>query len=327
MYLLNLIHNIIFIIKYIFQIYLPEKEKNNKQGKYAMIMAMIQLLKFDIKLFSYERNIYLGKNRITDIDLIIQNKKKFIYLEVKHIENNKNNNNYIYICEQIKKQKTAVGVENMIYILYIYGEKLLDFTENMIRQEHPDIYIYYNKIDKIPEQKYDKNIIMFMEGILGFLCSYYYSDYMFNKLMQKLNKYELCIYDKFFKSFNKRMDASYIEIERNRWNKIKHKFNIIYNTDFTDFTDKFCILESFPEVPKKNIKYLKYIFMNNFKCFTMRCQTGKYNNYMHDISVYSLPIYGAGDDNMLKKHNWFVKNSIITFHKIYMLYFIFFVDI
>jgi hypothetical protein len=304
--------------------YLLEKDINGKKGKYAMIMAMIQFLKFDIKLFRYERNIYLGKNRITDIDLIIKNKKNNIYVEVKYIEKNTNNNNYIEICEQIKKQKLAVGVENMVYILYIYGEKLLDFTENMIRKEHPDIYIYYNKIDKIPEQKYDKNIIVFMEGILGFICSYYYSDYIFNKLMQKLNKYELCIYNKFFKSFDKRMNQSYIDIERERWNKIKHKFNIIYDDDFTD---EFCFLDSCYEVPKKNINYLKYIFINNFKCFTMRCQTGKYNNHLNDISVYSLPIYGAGDDNLLKKHNWFVKNTIIILHKIYMLYFIFFVDI
>lgn len=324
MYLLNLIHNIIFIIKYTFTMYLSEKDTNCKKGKYAMIMAMIQLLKFDIRLFRYERKIYLNKNNITDIDLIIQNKKKFIYIEVKHIEKNTNNKNYIEICKQIQKQKTAIGIENMIYILYIYGEKLLETTETIIKQKHPDIYIYYNKIDKIPEQKYDKNIIMFMEGILGFLCSYHYSDYIFNKLMQKLNKYELCIYDKFFKSFDKRMNQSYINIERDRWNKIKHKFNIIYDTDFID---KFCILESFYEVPIKNRNYLKYIFMNNFKCLTMRCQTGKYNNYMNDISVYSLPIYGASDDVQLKKHNWFVKNAYIMLHKIYMLYFIFIHDI
>lgn len=304
--------------------YLPEKDINGKKGKYAMIMAMIQLLKFDIRLFKYERNIYFNKTQITDIDIIIENKKKFIYMEVKNIEKNTNNNNYIEICEQIKKQKTAIGVENMIYILYIYGEKLLDTTENMIKQEHPDIYIYYNKINEIPEQKYDKNIIMFMEGILGFLCSYYYSDYMFNKLIQKLNKYELCIYNKFFKSFDKRMNMSYIDIERERWNKIKHKFNIIYDDDFTD---KFCFLDSCYEVPIKNRNYLKYIYINNFKCFTMRCQIGKYNNYMHDISIYSLPIYGANDDGQLKKRNWFVKNAYIMLHKIYMLYFIFFVDI
>ena len=322
MYLLNLIHNIIFIFRYIFKIYLFERDKNNKQGKYAMIMAMIQLLKFDVRLFQNDRKIYFNKNQYTDIDLIIQNKKKFIYIEVKSIENN-NNNNYIYLSEQIQNQKLAIGIENMIYILYIYGEKLLDITENMIRQKHPDIYIYYNKIDKIPEQIYNKNIIMFTEGILGFICSYYYSDYIFNKLMQKLNKYELCIYDKFFKSFNKRMDASNIDIERDRWNKIKHKFNIIYDTDFTE---KYCILENFPEVAKKNINYLKYIFMNNFKCLTLISQ-GKYNNYMHDIFVYSLPIYGAGDDVQLKKRNWFVKNGIIMLHKIYMLYFIFFVKI
>lgn len=325
MYLLNLIHNIIFIIKYIFTNYLPEKDTSRKKGKYAMIMAMIQFIKFDIKLFSYERKIYINKNSITDIDLIIQNKgKQIIYVEVKSIENNKNHNNHNYICEQIHKQKNAIGVENMIYILYIYGEKLLETIETMIKEKHPDIYIYYNKIDKIPEQKYDKNIIMFMEGILGFICSYHYSDYIFNKLIQKLNKYELCIYDKFFKSFDKRMNQSYINIERDRWNKIKNKFNIIYDTDFID---KFCILESFYEVPIKNRNYLKYIFMNNFKCLTMRCQTGKYNNYMTDIYVYSLPIYGSGDDNQLKKHNWFVKNTYIILHKIYMLYFIFIRDI
>ncbi len=187
--------------------YLPEKDINRKKGKYAMIMAMIQFLKFDIRLFRYEKKIYINKYQLTDIDLIIENKKKFIYVEVKHIIRNTNNNNYIKICEQIQKQKNAIGVENMIYILYIYGDKLLDITENMIRQKHPDIYIYYNKIDKIPEQKYDKNIIMFMEGILGFICSYHYSDYMFNKLIQKLNKYELCIYDKFFKSFDKIMNS------------------------------------------------------------------------------------------------------------------------
>jgi hypothetical protein len=324
MYLLNLIHNIIFIFRYFFKIYLFETDKNNKQGKYAMIMAMIQLLKFDVRLFQNDKKMYINKNLFTDIDLIIQNKKKFIYMEVKSIENNKNNDSHMYLSNQIQNQKLIIGVENMIYILYIYGEKLLDITENMIRQEHPDIYIYYNKIDKIPEQIYDKNIIMFTEGNLGFICSYYYSDYIFNKLMQKLNKYELCIYDKFFKSFDKRMDASNIDIERERWNKIKHKFNIIYDTDFTD---KYCIIESFPEVAKKNINYLKYIFMNNFKCLTSHSQMGKYNNYMHDISIYSLPIYGARDDVQLKKRNWFVKNAIIMLHKIYMLYFIFCVKI
>ncbi len=324
MYLFNLIHNIIFIIKYIFTIYLPEEDINKKKGKYAMIMAMIQFLKFDVKLFRYEKKIYINKCLHTDIDLIIENKKKFIYVEVKHIVKNTNNNNYIKLCDQIQKQKNIIGVENMIYILYIYGEKLLDITENLIRQKHPDIYIYYNKIYEIPEQKYNKNIIMFMEGILGFICSYHYSDYMFNKLMQKLNKYELCIYDKFFKSYDKRMNSSYINIERDRWNKIKHKFNIIYDTDFTN---RLCIIDSFYEVPVKNHSYLKYIFMNNFKCFTMRCQTGKYNNYMNDISIYSLPIYGAQDDNMLNDKNWFVKNTIIILHKIYMLYFIFCVNI
>jgi hypothetical protein len=324
MYLLNLIHNIIFIIVYIIKIYIPEKEPNNKRGKYAIIMVMLQLIKFDIRLFEYEKKVFQNNNLITDIDLIIKNKKKLIYFEVKYIGNNTNNNNYMCISEQIRNQKKAIGIENITFILYIYGAKLLETTENIIKQEHPDIHIYYNKIDKIPEQNYDKKIIICMQGILGFICSYYYSDYMFNKLMQKINNYELCIYDKFFKSFDKRMIDSYIEIERYRWNKIKHKFNIIYNSDFVD---NYCIIDNIPEIPKKNIKYLKYIFTNNFKCMTTRFQIGKNNNYIDDIDVYSLPIYGSKEDVHLQKHNWFVKNTIIILHKIYMLYFIFFVNI
>lgn len=47
--------------------YLPEKDINHKKEKYAIIMAMIQLLKFDIRLFRYERNIYFNKTHITDM--------------------------------------------------------------------------------------------------------------------------------------------------------------------------------------------------------------------------------------------------------------------
>jgi hypothetical protein len=48
-YFFNVFHNIIFIIKYIYNEYIFEKNPNYRRGKYAMIIAMIQLLKFDIK--------------------------------------------------------------------------------------------------------------------------------------------------------------------------------------------------------------------------------------------------------------------------------------
>ena len=43
-----------------------------------MIMAMIQLLKFDVRLFQNDKKMNINKNVFTDIDLIVQNKKVYI---------------------------------------------------------------------------------------------------------------------------------------------------------------------------------------------------------------------------------------------------------
>jgi hypothetical protein len=302
-------------------------------------MLMIQLLKFNIKILYNEHKIYdiKNKNQKTDIDLIVSFKNKLIYFECKYITKNTNNNNYYDLSTQINRQKKYIGQTNGIYVLYIYGDKLSDITENMIKNENPDIYIYNNKINELPnpDKHFDKKIIMFTQSILGAFCSYYNTDDIFNKLVNKFNNYHLCIYENYYNSFDKRMDNSYICIERNRWNQIKHKFTIIYNSDFSnssiDSIDSIdCLLDGFCQIRKKNsvYNYFKYIWINNFKCITIKDEMCRYDNIFDNVEIYNkMPIYGANDDNEFKKNNYFLRKLKLLIYYIYIYYFIYFVKI
>jgi hypothetical protein len=326
MYTYNLIKNLIFIIKYIYNEYIFEK--NIKKLKYATIILMCKLLKFDIKLLYYNYEIKLD-NKNMFINLIISYKNKIIYFKVNNISRNTNNNNYVNINEIIKKHKKYIGNMNCQYALFIYGEKLIKETEEIILEENPGINIYYNNVDKLPEQIYDKNIIMLTQGILGFICSYYNTDFIFNKLVEKFNNYQLCIYDKYYRSFDNRMKNSYIEIEKNRWNKIKNKIQIVYDSYFTNFTDNPIIIDTFSEIKKKDYKYLKYIWINNFKCLSMRKQIGfgKDMDFFDDTEVYSMPIYGSNEDQEYIKRNWIKKKIKLVLYYIYLIYFIFIITL
>lgn len=337
MYIYNLVYNIIYIIKYILSNYITEKEINNKNGKYALIMLMIQLLKFNIKILYDGTKIYHVKNQSknikTDIDLIVLYKNKLVYFECKYITKNTNNNNYYDLSTQINTQKKCIGQPNGIYILYIYGEKLSAITENIIKNEISDIYIYYNKINQLPNHNthFDNKIMMFTQSILGAICSYYNTDDIFNKIMNKFNQYHLCVYENYYNSFDKRMNDSYILIERNRWNQIKNKFTIIYNSDFSNSSVNSiqCLLDSFYQIrkKKKNYNYIKYIWINNFKCITIKDEMCRYDNIFDTTEIYCMPIYGAGDDNEYKKNNYILRKLKLYAYYIYIYYFIYFVKL
>ena len=324
MYIYNLIYNIIFIIKYIYNEYYFEKNTENFKSKYATIMLMCKLLKFNCKLLFYNYDMKLD-NKNMNINLIVSY-NKIIYFKVNHISKNTNSNNYLYLNEIIKKHKKYIGNINCQYALYIYGEKIIKETEEIIMEDNPDVNIYYNNVDVLPKQIYDKNIIMLTQGILGFICSYYNTDFIFNKIMKKFNNYQLCIYDKYYKSFNDRMDKSYNKIERNRWKKIKDKIIVVSKSDFTD---KLTIIDGSYTIKKKDYDYLKYIWINNFKSLSMRKQIGFGNHmdFFDNTEVYSMPIYGSKEDKEYKNTIWLKKIIRISTYYIYILYFIFVIRI
>lgn len=338
MYLLHLIHNIIFIIKYIFFKYIPEKDIFMKNGKYAMIMAMVQLLKFDIKILEHNKNIYHNNTKdnfkISDIDLIISHKNKIMYMEVKFISNGSHTDYKLYLSKQITKQKEAIGVENPVYILYIYGVKLDDITETMIKYEHPDIHIFYNKIISLPSHK-KNNVVCINHYMCGFICTYHNSDFSFKKIIDKLSTYELCIYLKYFEEFNTRMDTSKNSVERERWEILKKKLNIIYDENIDSI--EYSIYDLVSGVPPKKkrgskgydkFKCFRYSFVNDFKYLCIEHEINNNNNkYLNAIKVKNIPIYGSHCDNSVCSKNWFVKNAYFIYYKIYIWYFIFFVNI
>lgn len=336
MYLLHLIHNIIYIIKYTFKEYIPEKDINIKNGKYAMIMAMIQLLKFDINIIEHNKYIYKNNikdnSKISDIDLIISHKKKIIYIEVKYVSNNLNNDYNLYLADQITRQKEAIGVTKPLYILYIYGVKLLDMTESIIKNEHPDIHIFYNKISSLPSHQ-TNNIVYISHSICGFICTYHHSDFAFKKLMDKLSKFELYTYVTYFEQFDLRMNNSRNLVERERWDILKQKINVIYDEDMENI--KYSIYDLISGVPSRiraskgydRFKCFRYAFINDFKCLCMNHEVSNQNKYLNILMVENIPIYGSHHDNRVHDKNWFVRNAYFIYYKIYIWYFIFFVTI
>jgi hypothetical protein len=324
-YFLNLFYNIIFIIKYIYNEYIFEKDANNKIGKYGVLCALVQLLKFDIKLLECNRQFQIKKNKgtKTDIDIIANYKNKLIYFEVKYISKNTNNNNYINISKQIHLHKEFINQQNINYVLFIKGNKLLESTENIIKLEHPDINIIYNTIEILPEPKYDKKILMLSQGTLGFIVSYHNTDFIFNKLWKKFSSYKMCIYNKYYEFFDKRMNDSNINIERDRWNKIKSNIILVYDEDFYLEEN---IFDTFYQIRKKNNNYIKYVWMNNFIYIATKGEIGeKSNNFMDIIIFYSLGIFGCGQDTMIKGRNIFIRFLILIKYYFYILYFIYFI--
>lgn len=323
------------MIKYIIQYYLFEQDKNGKFRGYAVIMAMFELLKFDVKFICSNFKLIFalanGHNSVSYVDLIIKKNNAIIYITITCINRNTNNNNYSYLSSHIMKQKGGIGVKNINIILYIYGEKLLDHIEKIFRLEHPDVPIFYNKIDNLPEPKVtSSNVALLTQSVLGFICSYHHSDYIFNKLIEKFSKYELCIFEDFYKNFDKRMKSSNITTEKYRWDSIKHKLNIIYKKEFSDDKSIFDYILNTPT--KKNPgyfknKYFKYIFDNNFFCFYSGSEIGKNNEFINGKKVMhsNIPIYGAKSDIIFR--NFLMRKLYSIYYRMYAYYFIYFVKI
>ena len=303
-----------------------------------MIHLMIQLLKFDIKLLEYDKIIKnnnnnkneIGNKRISDIDLIAKYKNRLIFFEVKSITNNGNSNKHNYISTQIQNQLNYIGLTNINYVLFIKGNKLLETTENSIKNLNPNITIIYNKISILPELKYDEKIIMLSQGTLGFIVSYHNTEFIFNKLWNKFSKMIPCVYYIYYDVFDKRMMNSKNSIEQNRWNKIKSHIVLIYEDDL-----KLCntenLFDTFCDIKKKYINYIKYIWMNNFMYIEKK---GENINTINNISDYiyikhfkTLGIFGCKQDIEFKKKYLIIRIFNIIWYYIYIIYFIYFVKL
>ncbi len=337
-YLYNLFHNIYIIIKYIsieiiyFVITHRYKPFENYLCWYAMCKAMIQILKYNAKIIDYD--IYIKKKnkankgeknykKQTDIDLLVSYKGQIYCIEVKHISSNINDINY-NIIEQLNKQRKIINISNMNYILYICGSKLENDINNLIIDKNPNTYIMYNNL-YLPNINISntKNIIL-CQSACGYIVSYYNSNYMYDQIISKLMNYTVYTTKHIYNDFNKRMEDSNIEIERNRWNRFKNKIILIDNDNDND-NDKylFDILYNF----KKKYKYLiKFGIENNCRFLSIDNDIlcSNIEPYFIDlIKIKYIGIYGSGADNTYKAKNIFKRYFIKLIYRLYFAYILF----
>ena len=329
----NLFCNICIIVKYIyieiiyFVVTHRQKPFENYLCWYAMCHAMIQILKYDAKIISYDKNVKIQttdpyiKIR-TDIDLIVLYKKQLYCIEIKHITNNNNSEEYTYIAKQLNKQRNLINISNINHILYICGTKLKENTERMIIDANPNIHIMYNTLyfPMNTNLSCKKNIIL-CQSALGYIVNYYNTDWMYKQIVSKLTKYTMYTSAEIYKEFDKRMVNSNIEIERYRWNQLKNKI-----ITFDKLDNNIHLYDTFFSIKKKYKYFIKFGIENNCKFISegsdMTCDY--INPYLIDyIKIKSIGIYGSGSDNLYKSKHIILQYMILFKYKLFFMYTVF----
>lgn len=306
MYLFNLLFNIFILLKYYF----------SKKYDSSVMKCLLSLLKFDVKIEHINKNICINSFKC-EIDIIITKNNIPIYIEVKGISNNTNSNNHLDILEQFKKHKKHIGFIKY-YILFINGKnnvRLQKNTEDKIKELIGD-NIKYNYIDKLPEIKYNNDIVITQE-FLGFIVSDIIPDFI-HKYIYKFFHNKISYIDKnTFDKFDKRMTDSKSIIERNRWDIIKNKLTIF---DIRE-NDRLNFIDYNKPITTKHKKALNYAYRNNHSIVILNNSINfkGYYIYMNYINFYPIPIFGSHQYNSIRTS----KLKILLYFK-YIMCFIFF---
>jgi len=309
MYLYNFLINVITIIKYYFS---QEYDK-------SVFKCLINLLKFNIKIEFINRNIH-NNNLNSDIDILITKNNNPIYIEVKKISNQTNNNNHNTIYEQIKKQSEILQNIKNNYILFIddtKNTKLPTLLVDKILDFNKDINIHYNKIDKLPNIIKNKNIVVTQE-FLGFIVSIYIFEYIFMLIMYILSKKKVYVDSKIFIKFNNRMIKSKSIIEKNRWDKVKNLFVIFDDEPINIIKNNISLLN-------RDKNAISYAYLNNLSIIIQSNNTisfKKYNIFINKIVFNPIPIYGSHQYNQINTNinNCYKAYKYINYNMLYVYF-------
>jgi len=313
MYLFNLLNNLRKTIRYRFS-----------SGYDPCVMKCIfSLLKFDVRIEKINMKIddFNGKN--SDIDILITKNKFPIYIEVKGISNQTNNKNHETILIQHKNHSNILGNIDKNFILFISSNNNTILSQNLTNKLYDfnkHINIFHNKIDKIPDIKKTKDTILTQE-FLGFIVSDIIPNFINKYIYYFLDKKNLFIDKSIYDKFNDRMEKSKSFIERERWDKIKNKFEFIDYISI-DFIDKNkAILNRY----KKSIIYAH---KNNYNIIMMNNLDNLQENkiYVNNINFYAIPIFGSHSYNIeilsIYSYFYYIKYNIYFF--LFLLKLIFF---
>jgi hypothetical protein len=250
--------------------------------------------------------IYNSKCK-SDIDIVITKDFLPIYIEVKHISNQTNNHNQMRMVQQHQKHLELIENKFPPFIIFIDDMKNTKLPENAVlelKNINPNINIFYNTIERLPVVTKFKKIVLTRE-FLGVMVSEMIPDFLNNLCLKFLHKYQLYVDEDIFNTFDKRMDASRSECERERWSKFKSRLNIFKETKIVDFM----LVES-KRILKAQLKSICYAYTNNAIIFLINsAKTIKDKNiFMRYMIFYGLPIYGSTEYNLIQNYNTLYKS-------------------